>query len=189
MICGHCCEVPARSSHPKHAQERLKLARLPDVARAVQALRPASVSLRCGLEPLWEAAGDVLAALLDDERGAEVTDGEIFRQHAAHYEREFLEDMRTLGVREAHVLTRVSEYIPAIVRYVEGIVNRGLAYACNGSVYFDTRAFREQGHTYGKLAPHAVESADLAAEGEVIYTCVHFLFWAGLLVLQNCLHY
>ena len=35
-----------------------------------------------------------------------------------------------------------SEYIPEIVEYVEQIVANGMGYAANGSVYFDTQAFR-----------------------------------------------
>lgn len=35
-----------------------------------------------------------------------------------------------------------SEYIPEIVQYVEQIVANGMGYESNGSVYFDTQAFR-----------------------------------------------
>ena len=35
-----------------------------------------------------------------------------------------------------------SEYIPEIVEYVDQIVGNGMAYEANGSVYFDTQAFR-----------------------------------------------
>ena len=79
---------------------------------------------------------------------------------------EFMEDMDALGVRPADVMTRVSEYIPEIVAYIEKIVANGLAYESKGSVYFDTQAFRAKGHVYGKLSPWAVGSAALAAEGE-----------------------
>ena len=78
--------------------------------------------------------------------------------------------MRTLGVREPDVLTRVSEFVPAIVDYIAGIMRRGLAYAAGGSVYFDVRAFRDAGFRYGQLCPHCVENADLAAEGEANFS-------------------
>ncbi|GJP72626.1 hypothetical protein CLOP_g3394 [Closterium sp. NIES-67] len=74
--------------------------------------------------------------------------------------------MKALGVRPPHVLTRVTEYIDAIINYVEKIVQHGFAYAVNGSVYFDTKAFKESGHMYGKLCPWSVGSAELAAESE-----------------------
>ena len=49
--------------------------------------------------------------------GATVKDQNIFRELAAKYEEEFLEDMRRLGVRPPHVLTRVTEYMPEILEY------------------------------------------------------------------------
>lgn len=49
--------------------------------------------------------------------------------------------MRALGCREASVLTRVSDYMGAIIAYVQRILANGFAYQASGSVYFDTRAF------------------------------------------------
>ncbi|KAG2499369.1 hypothetical protein HYH03_002944 [Edaphochlamys debaryana] len=136
-------------------------------AEALEAL--AAVQLTgtpADVEALLAVGGDYVAEALDAERGAGVTDPSVFRAHAARYEREFLEDMDSLGCRRPDVLTRVSEYIPEIIEYVQRIVNNGMAYESNGSVYFDTASFRSCGHTYGKLNPWAVGSATLAAEGE-----------------------
>ena len=110
-------------------------------------------------EKILELSRDALAAALDRERKASVTDQEIFRAHAAKWEKEFMSDMEQLGVRPPTVLTRVSEYVPEIVTYIETIVANGLGYEANGSVYFDTQAFTKAGHKYGKLNPWAVGSA------------------------------
>ncbi|KAK9820845.1 hypothetical protein WJX81_007120 [Elliptochloris bilobata] len=115
---------------------------------------------------LLTVAGDALAEWQDSLHKGEVTGHEIFRRHAAHYEAEFLRDMRDLGCREPSVLTRVSDYMAVIVEYVQHILANGFAYQANGSVYFDTRAFEAAGHQYGKLCPYAVGSKALAAEGE-----------------------
>ena len=64
------------------------------------------------------------------------------RRHAARFEAEFLRDMHDLGCREPTVLTRVSEYMHIIVAYIQQIMDKGYAYEANGSVYFDTQAFR-----------------------------------------------
>jgi len=53
-----------------------------------------------------------------------------------------MRDMRDVGCRDPTVLTRVSEYMDVIVEYIEKIMANGFAYAANGSVYFDTQAFR-----------------------------------------------
>jgi cysteinyl-tRNA synthetase len=55
---------------------------------------------------------------------------------------EFFEDMDALGVRRPDVVTRVSEYIPQIISFVERIAANGMAYEAGGSVYFDTQRFR-----------------------------------------------
>lgn len=65
---------------------------------------PAAALLKISQEPL--------AVYLDSKEGSTVTDQKIFRQIAAKYEAEYLEDMRNLGVRMPDVTTRVTEYIP-----------------------------------------------------------------------------
>jgi hypothetical protein len=50
--------------------------------------------------------------------------------------------MDALGVRRPDVLTRVVEYIPQIIAFVEKIISNGMGYESNGSVYFDTQRFR-----------------------------------------------
>lgn len=65
------------------------------------------------------------------------------------------------------VLTRVSEYIPEIVAYIEKIIANGLAYESNGSVYFNVNAFDSQpNHYYAKLVPEAYGDTKTLQEGE-----------------------
>jgi cysteinyl-tRNA synthetase len=145
------------------ASEQLLLSK---ATAAVKELEALGSNPSITTDAILALAGDALAIQLDTELKHTVADPSIFRGHAAHFEKAFLEDMATLGVRPPTVLTRVTEYIPEIVSYVEKIVANGMAYVSpEGSVYFDTQSFRSQGHTYGKLNPWAVGSA-LAAEGE-----------------------
>ena len=56
----------------------------------------------------------------------------------------------------ADCLTRVSEYIPENVAFVEKIIERGYAYESNGSVYFNVAKFdAAKSHHYAKLVPEA----------------------------------
>ncbi|CAN0110178.1 unnamed protein product [Ascophyllum nodosum] len=90
-----------------------------------------------------------------------------FRELAAHYEADFMEDMAALGVRPPEVVTRVSEFIPEVVQYIQDIIKNGYAYESNGSVYFSVKSFDgKKGHAYAKLLPEGVGNGDLMAEGE-----------------------
>ncbi|KAL3680926.1 hypothetical protein R1sor_023882 [Riccia sorocarpa] len=153
----------------KVKQEQLKLNKLEEALKLVQEKVKEANALggQEGIKILLSpGATDVLTSRLDAEGGSEVTDHAIFRSHAAKYEKEFFEDMASLGVRPPTYLTRVTGYVDKIIAYVENIIDRGLAYVANGSVYFDTKAFIDAGNTYGKLNPWAVGSAGLASESE-----------------------
>ena len=119
---------------------------------------------------LLKAAKSVLAEKLDREKGHLITDHAVFNAHARKYEREFMEDMAALGIREPDVLTRVTEYVPKIIAFVETIIEKGLAYKSNGSVYLSLDAFEKAGHNYRKLNPAgpggAATSEAEMAEGE-----------------------
>ena len=91
---------------------------------------------------------------------------EHFTSLSKHFEKEFLEDMATLGVQPPDLLTRVSEYIQEIIGYIEVLVNKGFAYESNGSVYFDIVAFEAAGYRAGKLMPEQKGNSELLAEGE-----------------------
>jgi cysteinyl-tRNA synthetase len=111
--------------------------------------------------------GEVLAPWLDSIHGSEVNDQKIFRDLAAYWEADFMEDMKSLNVLPADYLTRVSEYVPEIVAYVERIIGNGFAYESEGSVYFDVGAFEaDPGHEYAKLCPWSAGNSKFFEEGE-----------------------
>ncbi|KAJ9601009.1 hypothetical protein L9F63_000847, partial [Diploptera punctata] len=118
-------------------------------------------------EALLREAKDPLSEWLDLVQGATVTDNSIFAELPRYWESQFHEDMDALNVLRPSVLTRVSEYIPEIIAYIERIIVNGLAYESNGSVYFDVNGFdKQKGHHYAKLVPEAYGDAKSLQDGE-----------------------
>lgn len=115
-----------------------------------------------------ELFSDILAAHLDRTSGHTVSDQKVFKDLAVYWERDFMEDMQSLGVLPANFVTRVSEYIPEVIAHVQQIMAKGFGYEAEGSVYFDVRAFEAAGHPYARLCPASGSqaSAKLIEEGE-----------------------
>ncbi|OXU20446.1 hypothetical protein TSAR_012516 [Trichomalopsis sarcophagae] len=118
-------------------------------------------------EVLLKESKDPLSDWLDKKKGDSVTEHSIFSKLSQHWENDFHKDMDALNVLRPNVLTRVSEYVPEIVAFIEKIIANGLAYESNGSVYFDVKAFdKNEKHYYAKLVPEAYGDTSSLQEGE-----------------------
>jgi cysteinyl-tRNA synthetase len=90
-----------------------------------------------------------------------------FKEHARHFENEFMNDCEALNIRLPTVITRVSEYTDEIIAFIEKIISNGFAYASNGSVYFDVISYEaDPNHEYAKLDPGKKLDWDAIKEGE-----------------------
>jgi cysteinyl-tRNA synthetase len=96
-----------------------------------------------------------------------LTSKAIFLRLTQHYEKLFFEDMRDLNVLYPDVLTRVTEFVPQINKFVEKIIEKGFAYQTEkGNVYFDIDAFERAGNIYCRLEPQSRGNQELVADGE-----------------------
>ena len=69
-----------------------------------------------------------------------------------YWEDSFFKDMRTLNVSYPTYITRVTEYVPEVIEFIEKIIANGYAYESNGSVYFSILDFvKDKKHFYSKL--------------------------------------
>jgi len=88
----------------------------------------------------------------------------------------FNEDIAALGVRPATRNPRVTDHIPLIVDFIQGLVNKGFAYESGGDVYFRTNRFEE----YGKLSHQNTEELQHGIRIEVDERKEHaqdFVLW------------
>ena len=69
-----------------------------------------------------------------------------------YFENSFLEDISKLGIRLEHftAMPKATEFIPQMQELIRMIINNGLAYISEGSVYFNVSEWRKR-DTYGKL--------------------------------------
>ncbi|KAJ8249094.1 hypothetical protein GJAV_G00231110 [Gymnothorax javanicus] len=123
--------------------------------------------LQSHAEVLLEDAKDLLSDWLDSQFGSQVTENAIFSLLPKYWEGEYHKDMEALNILPPDVLTRVSEYVPEIVAFVQKVIDNGYGYESNGSVYFDTAKFdSSDSHSYAKLVPEAVGDQEALQEGE-----------------------
>ncbi|EDW74680.1 uncharacterized protein Dwil_GK15775 [Drosophila willistoni] len=112
-------------------------------------------------------AKDPISEWLDKQKGAQINDNSVFEALPQYWEDQFHNDMKSLNILPPDVLTRVSEYVPQIVAFIQRIIDNGLAYAANSSVYFDVNGFdKREKHHYAKLVPEAYGDTKSLQEGE-----------------------
>ena len=89
-------------------------------------------------------------------------EGRTVKDLAEQFEAEFFRDLDRLGVERPVFSPRATEYIDAIIGFVERLQEEGLAYqAESGSVYFDTRKMETiPNNPYGVLDPSRVEHSE-----------------------------
>jgi cysteinyl-tRNA synthetase len=75
--------------------------------------------------------------------------GVSLRQHVDPFVKAFQEDRDWLRIRAAHEEPRATEYIPSMIRLIQGLMDKGVAYKGeDGSVYFSIAQFPQ----YGRLS-------------------------------------
>lgn len=149
---------------PGEKEAKIKMA-IKTASSAAQAIQTPPATL----PEFYSLSADVLLPYLDAMQGSTIDpqNHEIFASLAKRFENRFFEDMESLNVLPPDVITRVSEYVPQVVSFVEKIISNGFGYVdASGSVYFDIDSFEKAGHFYARLEPWNRNDKDLLADGE-----------------------
>ncbi len=96
------------------------------------------------------------------EHEARVT-GRSAYEIAAYYIQQYLADSAELNILPAHVNPRATEHIPEMQEMIEILLERGLAYAVDGNIYYDVSRFPN----YGQLSGNTVENLRTGGSGRV----------------------
>jgi len=65
----------------------------------------------------------------------------------------YYEDLKSLSITKANYEPRATENIPDMIKYIEGLIDKGYAYVTDSGVYFSVRKFKD----YGKLSGQGIE--------------------------------
>lgn len=131
----------------------------------------------------WKGLGVIQVRNLTDvdDRtiNAAVAAGVSLRELTQPFIEAFFEDHDRLGLERAEYYPRATDYVPQMVGMVEQLIQRGLAYEADGSVYFDISEFPR----YGELAQldraslrEGRETGDAAYDKE---DARDFVLWKG----------
>ncbi|HPJ97691.1 MAG TPA: class I tRNA ligase family protein, partial [Syntrophales bacterium] len=102
---------------------------------------------------------DVDDKIINKANGLGRTTGDIAEQ----YIREHNEDMDALGVKRPTVAPRATEHIDGMIRLIETLLQKDLAYVADGDVYFSVESFSE----YGKLSGRSLDDMMVGARVDI----------------------
>jgi cysteinyl-tRNA synthetase len=86
------------------------------------------------------------------------------------------EDMKLLGIGRPDKEPKATEYIPKMIKFIEGLIKKDCAYESSGDVYFDIK----KALTYGKLSNQNLDKMEVGARispGENKRDPLDFALW------------
>lgn len=84
-------------------------------------------------------------------------------QLADKYIQAFMEDTKAINIEPATMHPRATENIPEIIKFVQGLIDKGYAYGKDGDVYYRARKFKD----YGQLSGQSIDDLEVGASEHV----------------------
>ncbi|MCI5838529.1 MAG: cysteine--tRNA ligase [Christensenellaceae bacterium] len=82
---------------------------------------------------------------------------------AEYYTKVFFEDLNKLNIGKPEITPKATDHIPDMIKYVEGLIEKGAAYETADGIYFDISKFPK----YGMLSGIKLEEQQAGARVEV----------------------
>lgn len=82
---------------------------------------------------------------------------------AEYYTETFMRDCARLNIEKPDVVCKATEHISEMIKFVEGLVEKGYGYEINDGIYYDISKFKD----YGKLSGVAIDEQLAGARVEV----------------------
>ncbi len=84
-------------------------------------------------------------------------------QLADKYIQAFMEDTKAINIEPATMHPRATENIPEIIKFIQGLIDKGYAYEKDGDVYYRARKFKN----YGQLSGQSIDDLEVGASEHV----------------------
>jgi len=121
---------------------------------------------------------DKIIKKASDISGSEEVTQEAVAAVARQYSDAFCADMRALNTLAPTVEPTVTENIPAIIAFIEKLIERGHAYAAGGDVYFARDTCAEYGKLSGRVLEELADGARVE-KNELKKSFGDFALWKG----------
>jgi cysteinyl-tRNA synthetase len=127
---------------------------LGDLIRRVARYEGLEAFLVMNITDVGHMTDDVTDTGRDKMELAQADEGLTPEQIAEKYTDAFLADGDLLNIDRADAYPRATQYIPQMIRIIEGLIEKGHAYVVNGTVYYDVTSFPD----YGKLSGNTLDA-------------------------------
>ena len=89
--------------------------------------------------------------------------GITFSEVAEKFIKEYFQDADCLNIGRADIYPRATEHIPDIIRFIQGLEEKGYTYVVDGDVFFEVSKFKD----YGKLSRQNLNDIQIGARIEL----------------------
>jgi cysteinyl-tRNA synthetase len=96
------------------------------------------------------------------------------------YEKAFYSDLKKLNIKKAHRYPKATAHIPEMIKIIEALLKKRLAYKADGSIYFDISKFKKYGRLSGLKSRKLKASARVNVDEYTKENAEDFVLWKAV---------